>query len=229
MLLLEIVSIGIIFAGAVRWGVILLALSVLYGVYLLLTGKKKEKPETNKYIFTHNALMNGKLSDIIEHNIISGEFFVSTRIVSEQKNRREPATGNDFLFENLSSLKRRGRLMYVNSGSSISEILAYAYRNECAVVSSNEHISKKILQVFSVKVIDIGFLARRRGGDYRKGEEIKVFVESRSDEGFTGRVAGEEKVVVYDLNLAESTLIDAEVEKVLEISGEKTIYAKKKS
>lgn len=228
VLLLEIISIGIILLDFSLAAVILLSVSVAYGIYYLFTKKSKVKDESHKYIFTYNAIMNDNLSNIIEHNIIQGEFFLSNKIISEKKTAGGDMSLNDILFENLAILKSRGKLQYVNSGSGISEILSYAYKNNCTVVSSNENISKKILQMFSVKVIDIGFLKKRRTPVYKKGDRIKVLVMTKSEDGYWGTINHDERVFLGDFNLAENSLINAEVEKILEISGEKTIYAKKK-
>ncbi|MGE3063264.1 MAG: hypothetical protein AB7T10_06475 [bacterium] len=228
VLLLEIVSIGLIFGGLEAPGIILLSFSVLYGIYFLFKGKKKESPEAHKYIFTYNAIMNENLSQIVEHGIIEGDFYVSTKIVSDKRSSDRDFTKNDILFDNLSALKKNGRLMYVNSGSNISEILSYAYKNDCSVVSSNENISKKILQIFSVKVIDIGFLKKSYDINYRKGDILTVYVAKKTEEGFRGLEAKTANVILDDMSLTENTFIEAEVEKVLEISGEKTIYANKR-
>ena len=228
VLLLEIVSIGLIFGRLTSAGVILLSVSVLYGVYVILNQKKSVKAENQKYIFTNNAIMNENLSRIIDHGIISGEFFLSNKIISDKRNGAGDLSANNILFENLSSLKRKGKILYVNSGNGISEILSYAYKNDCIVISSNENISKKILQMFSVKVIDIGFLKKRESDTYRKGDIISVNVTSKTEDGFWGTINRNERVFLHDMTLTENTVIEGEVEKVLDISGEKTIYAKKK-
>ncbi|MDD3803042.1 MAG: hypothetical protein PHW02_01480 [bacterium] len=228
IILLDIVSIGLIFGGLEKAGVILLSASVIYGVFYMISAKKREPAEVSKYIFTYNAIMNENLSRIVEHNIISGDFYVSTKIASDKKGGVGDYSGNDILFDNLTALKKKGKLMYVNSGGSITEILSYAYKNECSVVSSNENISKKILQIFSVRVVDIGFLEKSSDRSKKSGDEITVYVTKRTEEGYKGIEAERENVVMSDSGLEENSFTRASVEKVLEISGEKTLYAKKK-
>ena len=96
------------------------------------------------------------------------------------------------------------------------------------MVSSNENISKKILQIFSVRVVDIGFLEKSSDRSKKSGDEITVYVTKRTEEGYKGIEAERENVVMSDSGLEENSFTRASVEKVLEISGEKTLYAKKK-
>ena len=228
MVLLEIISIGLIFAGLTFAGVIILSFSVLYGIYILFLNKKSTKSENRKYIFTYNAIMNERLNKIIESGIISGDFYLSNRIISEKRNGIENLSLRNVLYENLSSLKRKGKLMYVNSGSGISEILSYAYKNDCIVVFANEKISKKILQMFSIKVIDLELLRGRESMTYKKGDIVSINVTSKVEDGFWGTVNHNERVFLKDLTLSENSVIEGEVENILDISGEKIIYAKKK-
>lgn len=226
-IIIQIISLTLLIIHFYTVGIILLSISILIQLYMLIP-KRNGKKDVNKYIITYQALNDENLKKLIEHNLLKGEFFVSKRIVSDSKEKKNQANRADILFNNLSVLRKKAHINYVESGHTFSDILSYAYKNECIVISSGESVSRNISKIFNVSVIDIGFLKAETQKKIETGSVLKVYAYDKNEDGVFALLDSNTKVCIKDSHIESGQFVEVTVENILEMPGEKVIYAREK-
>uniref|UniRef100_A0A7C3J5D1 Uncharacterized protein n=1 Tax=candidate division WOR-3 bacterium TaxID=2052148 RepID=A0A7C3J5D1_UNCW3 len=202
---------------------VIILLSLLFIHRIFVTLKKDNKPNIHKkYFITPSSLSSKLLSELLNSNVLEGEFHILSKESIDSH--------NEFTLKNIQILKKKGNVIYSNIQNRITDILSYSYKNNLILIVFEEKIPKNLMKMFNIKIIDLSFVEEEKKEDL-KSMKLKVKITEKVEDGYYCKRKDLKDVILflkngeYPLNIGEE--IDVEVENIFETPQKRIIYVRR--
>lgn len=204
--------------------IVVIVLLLLLFVYSINNFLKKDNRTNNhkKYFITSSSLSNKLLYNLLSANVLEGEFFIQSKEKIDNY--------NEYTLKTIQLLKKKGTIFYSNVDNRISDILSYSYKNNLILIVTEEKISKNLLNMFNIKIIDLSSFENKKD-EKQKGLKFKVKVIEKTEDGYYCKRIDQKEVIIFlkdgEYPLNEDEELDVEVENIFESPQKRIIYVRR--